>query len=59
MNKNHIRVCITRRSPTLPEPYAVNVAGTWDEGYRSYPGRSGRYVMEMKFDMATYTVMYG
>ena len=33
---------MTRRSPILPEPVAVNVAVTRNEGYRSYPGRSHR-----------------
>jgi len=35
------------------------VAGTWDEGYRSYPGRSGRYAMVMNFNLATRAEMYG
>ncbi|MFZ5688605.1 MAG: hypothetical protein ACOY9Y_10610 [Bacillota bacterium] len=29
---------MTKRSPTLPEPHAVNTAGIWDESVRSYPG---------------------
>ena len=26
----------------LPEPHTVDEAVTWNEGYRSYPGRSAR-----------------
>ena len=37
------RVCNAKRSPILPEPRGVNAAVTWDEGYRSYPGRSAGY----------------
>ena len=36
------RVCVTKRSPMLPEPHTVNEAVTRNEGYRSYPGRSCR-----------------
>ena len=36
------RVCITTRSPMLPESRAVNVAVTWEESCCAYPGRSCR-----------------
>ena len=45
MNKNHIQGRLevgefAKQSPTLPEAPTVNAADIWDEGYRSYPGRS-------------------
>jgi len=50
---------MTKRSPTLPEPHTVNLADIRDENYRSYPGRSQGYVMEMNFEMTTHAGMYG
>ncbi len=35
------RACNTKRSPILPRGANVDEAGIWDEGARSYPGRSG------------------
>ena len=52
--KSHIRhlrggrVCKTKQSPILPEPRGVNAAVTWDEGYRSYPGRSAGYAPDKR-----------
>jgi len=31
---------MSKQSPMLPEPLPVDAAVIWDEGYRSYPGRS-------------------
>lgn len=47
------RVCITKRSPTLSEPHTVDAAGTWDEDYCSYPGRSAGYVAAKKDEFPT------
>jgi hypothetical protein len=34
------RVCVTTRSPMLPDLHTVDAAVTWDESTRAYPGRS-------------------
>ena len=40
---------MTKQNPILPEPLGVNAAGIWDESYRSYQGRHGRYVGDVSF----------
>jgi len=37
------RVFHTKQGPTLHKPHTVDLADIWDEGYRSYPGRSVWY----------------
>lgn len=51
---------MTKSTLTLHKPPKVNAAGTWDEAYRSYLGRSGRYAVAMNFNTATRgAAMYG
>lgn len=38
------RVCKTKRSPKLSKTGGVNVADIWNEGERSYLGRSHEHV---------------
>jgi len=49
---------MTKQSPKLSETGSVNVADRWSESKRSYLGRSGRYIVEMKVEAITCTVMY-
>lgn len=42
-----------------PKPGNVDVADRWSESKRSYLGRSGRYAMDMKLEIATRPVMVG